>query len=81
VQPAHRKYPILRVGLRLTAQQHIDAGHKLFGLKWLREIVVGPYLEAAHLVLVVAEASEHEDGRPHAIVAGLAKHFKPVEVW
>src|SRR6185312_576892 len=47
---------------RRAADQRAQAGDQLFGLEGLGEIIVGPRVEAGHLVRPAVARGKHQDG-------------------
>src|SRR5579883_1930201 len=62
----------------LAPQESLDASEQLLEIERLREIVVGPGLDARDHVLRVVARREHEDRRPVALTAPVARDLHAV---
>ena len=69
----------LFLGGGAAAQNRLDAGNHLFGVKGLYHIVVGPQLKAQHTVIHFALGGEHDNGHltgfADLFAHGAAIHF------
>src|SRR5881397_3615628 len=68
--------PIRRSGIGCAAEKDCNPGHQLHNTEGLGDVVVGPELEAAHLVHLLPPRSQHEYQDPAGVRAQLLEKIK-----